>query len=314
MDTHSGRGLGVAFADSDESGQVSIALANDEAPGDLFQNRGPKAKKRFENVGEVSGVSRDRDGNLHGGMGVDWGDYNNDGKMDLFVATFRNEAKNLYRNDGGGLFTDVSYPAGIGQPALPYVSFGVKFLDANNDGWLDLLVANGHVQDNIKLVENTDYPQKTLFLKNSGGTFRDATDATGIGALPPIVGRGLAIGDFDNDGKMDALIVDSEGKPLLLHNESSASGNWVGFKVLEKSGRDAYGALLTIEAGGKKYVRQCQATGSYMSSSDPRVHFGLGKVTGAVKLTVRWPDGKTETWDSVPTGNYLTLRPGSAPK
>lgn len=314
LDTHSGRGLGVAFADMDGSGKVSIAIANDEAPGDLFHNKGASTGKRFENVGEVSGTARDRDGNLHGGMGIDWGDYNNDGKLDLFVATYRNEAKCLYRNDGDGLFTDVSYPAGIGHPALPSVSFGCKLFDADNDGWLDLIIANGHVQDNIQVIESTDYPQKVLFLRNQNGTFVDATDPSGIGTLPALVGRGLAVGDYDNDGKMDVLIVNSEGVPVLLHNDSPTTGGWVGFRCLGPGGADAYGAAVTVEAGGQKYLRQCQTSGSYMSASDPRVHIGIGAATKIDQVTVRWPDGKTDTWKDVPTGKYLTLTPGVGPK
>ncbi|GAB4452988.1 MAG: hypothetical protein OHK0029_04880 [Armatimonadaceae bacterium] len=314
MSTHSGRGLGVAFADPEGNGKVSVAIANDETPGDLFWNQGNEGTSLFENVGETSGTARDRDGNLHGGMGIDWGDFNNDGRIDLFVATFRNEPKSLYRNDGGGLFTDVSYPAGIGRPALPYVSFGCKFLDADNDGWLDLLIANGHVQDNIKLIENTDYPQNTLFLHNERGTFRDASAESSIGNLPPIVGRGLAVGDYDNDGRVDALIVDSEGKPLLLHNETGQGGKWIGFRCRTgEKGRDALGAVVTVEAGGKKIVRQCQPGGSYMSSSDARVHFGLGGEVATVRVTVRWQNGEQETWENIPVGKYYTIFPKSGP-
>ena len=316
FDTHNGRGLGVAFADIDGSGRMATAVANDEAPGDLFHR--PGAGMKNENIGEVSGVARDRNGTLHGGMGVDWGDYNNDGKFDLFVATFRNEAKALYRNDGNLQFTDVSYPVGVARPALPYVTFGCKFLDADNDGWLDIILCNGHVQDNIKLIENTDFPQPVVFMRNAPpGQFEDETQSSGIGALPPIVGRGLATGDYDNDGRVDVLIVDSEGKPMLLHNESGqeaegkgqrGSGSaWVGFRCVDKNRRDAYGAILTLEANGVKQMRQCQSSGSYLSASDPRVHFGLGRETKAVSLTVRWPDGKTKRVENLTIDAYHTL-------
>ncbi|MBB6050182.1 CRTAC1 family protein [Armatimonas rosea] len=302
--TQNGRGLGVAFADIHGKGLVSVALANDEAPGDLFSARGGG---KFENTGQAAGVATDSEGKVHGGMGIDWGDYDNDGKLDLFVATFRNEVKNLYHNEGDEAFNDKSNASGIGQAALPYVSFGAKFLDADNDGWLDLVVTNGHVQDNIELIEDTTYRQKTLFLHNQQGFFTDAGQASGIGNLPPIVGRGLAVGDYDNDGRVDVLIVDSEGKPLLLHNESAPQG-WVGFDC---GGR--YGAVLTLKlASGQTRVRQCQSAGSYLSASDSRVHFGLGKDT-VESLTVRWPSGKSETWKGFPTGKYLTLAPAQAP-
>ncbi len=323
LESHHGRGLGVAFADVMDDGHTGIAIANDEAPGDLFMAKeSGKTQISFENTSVAAGVAYDRDGSLHGGMGVDWGDFNNDGRPDLFVATFRNEAKSLYRNDGEGTFTDVSYPTGIGRLALPYVSFGTKFLDADNDGWLDLLVANGHVQDNIELIENTQYRQKTMLLQNEGGqSFTDATAASGMNAFAAIVGRGLAVGDYDNDGRMDALVVDSEGVPLLLHNETppppGMNANWVGFVCLDAAGRDAYGATLTVEQEGApaRMVRQCQTAGSYLSSSDPRVHFGLGSKPAEriSRITVRWPDGRTDNWKNVPTGRYWRLQPGKFP-
>ena len=307
-----GRGLGVAFADLGGDGKLSFAIANDEAPGDLFLSKGGG---KFENVGQAAGVATDAEGKVHGGMGIDWGDYDNDGKLDLFVATFRNEIKNLYHNDGDGLFTDRSYAVGIGQPALPYVAFGCKFLDADNDGWLDLIVTNGHVQDNIEKIEDTTYRQPTLFLHSDKGRFEDAGASSGVGGLPPIVGRGLATGDYDNDGRIDALVVDSEGAPLLLHNESPvAPESWVGFSCKSAAGSELYGATLTLKlVGGETRVRQCTAAGSYLSSSDPRVHFGLGDAK-IESLTVRWPGGKTETWKGFASGRYLTLTPGQAPR
>ena len=303
FDTHNGRGLGVAFGDIDGSGRVAVSVANDEAPGDLFYRKG--AAMKFDNIAEIAGTARDRSGSLHGGMGADWGDYNNDGKLDLFVATFRNEAKTLYRNEGGTQFTDVSYPVGVARPALPYVTFGCKFFDADNDGWQDIILCNGHVQDNIKLIENADFPQPIVFMRNAApGVYDDATQMSGIGALPPIVGRGLAIGDYDNDGRVDVLIVDSEGKPLLLHNEADGRKNWVGFRCVDKTGRDAYGAVLTLKAGGVTQTRQCQPSGSYLSMSDPRVHFGIGNAAQADSFTVRWPDGKVETLPNVTMNRY----------
>ena len=316
----SGRTLGVAFADYDNSGRVSFALANDETPGNLFHNVGAG---KFEDVGAAAGVAHDRDGAIHGGMGIDWGDYDNDGKLDLFVATFQNEAKCLYHNDGGGLFTDASYPSGIGPAALPYVSFGAKFLDADNDGWLDILIANGHVQDNIDEIENAHYRQPIQYFHNSGtrpAAFVDASESAGLRSLSPIVGRGIAIGDYDNDGRMDALVVDSEGAPILLHNESPATANrWVGFSLTGEPGmnRDAYGTVITLHLDNISIMRQCQSAGSYLSASDKRVHFGLGEYlqTGTTipSVSIRWPSGKQEQWHDVSTGRYLRLSPGRPP-
>src|SRR5581483_8560233 len=225
-----GKGLGIAFADYEGSGYVSLAVANDLVEGDLFLNRG---NRRLKNVGSTAGVDLDEAGDTHAGMGIDWADYDNDGRFDLFVTTFANETKCLYRNEGYDLFRIVSDQIGITQPALPYVAWGCKFFDADNDGWLDLLIANGHVQDNISRFEKATYRQPLLFLHSKGGmptVFEDATKKAKVSALPRIVGRGLAVGDYDNDGRVDALVVDSEGRPLLLHNESQASSEgWIGF-------------------------------------------------------------------------------------
>jgi hypothetical protein len=310
-----GKGLGVAFADFDGSGHVGMAVANDLQAGDLFQN---VRRNGLKNIGMESGTALDPTGDKHAGMGIDWGDYDNDGRLDLFVTTFGNETKCLYHNDGDGVFSYQSEQAKVDVPTLPYVGWGCKFLDADNDGWLDLMIANGHVQDNIGRFEKANYRQPTLFLHNRGGspvTFEDATRSAGLAALPNIVGRGLAVGDFDNDGRMDALVVDSEGRPLLLHNETAAPANsWIGFRLIGKgrSGRNAYGALITVTTDKHRLVRQCQPGGSYLSSSDPRVHFGLGR-NSIRSVTVRWPDGIVQTLPEVQPGRYITVTESAAP-
>ncbi|HLK58748.1 MAG TPA: CRTAC1 family protein [Chthonomonadaceae bacterium] len=310
-----GRGLGVAFADFDGSGHVGLAIANDLIAGDLFENTG---QSKWKNIGVPSGTAVDPTGDNHAGMGIDWGDYDNDGRLDLFVTTFSNETKCLYHNEGNGVFTYQSEAMNLDRPTLPYVAWGCKFFDADNDGWLDLILANGHVQDNISHFEKETYRQPVLFLRNRGkshAAFEDATRSAGLGALPNIVGRGLAVGDFDNDGRVDVLVVDSEGKPLLLHNETQAPNeSWVGFRLVGKgrSNRNAYGALITLETNGQRRVRQCQSGGSYLSSSDARVHFGLGK--GAIeRVIIRWPDGMVQVLPSVPSGRYITVTEGETP-
>jgi hypothetical protein len=311
-----GRALGVGFADFDGSGRPGLAVANDEIEGDLFRPQG-RAAPRFTDIGDLSGTARDRDGSIHGGMGLDWGDYDNDGRLDLFVATFQNESKSLYHNDSDGRFTDLGIPTGIGAATAPFVAFGCKFLDYDNDGWLDLAIANGHVQDNIQQINPSfTYRQSLQLFHNNGGSpiqFEDVSKTSGPDLTRPIVGRGLAVGDYDNDGKLDMLVVDSEGKPLLLHNQGEDVGHWLGVRLVGvKSNRDGYGALLTATVGGRTLLRQCQSGGSYMSASDKRVHFGLGSATKVDSLTVKWPSGRTDTYRDLPAGRYVTIREGAA--
>jgi hypothetical protein len=312
----SGADLGVACADFDGSGDVGIAVANDARAGDLFRSRIHSGSVRLENVNTSSGTAGDRFGHYHAGMGVDWGDYDNDGRPDLFVATFAHEDKCLYHNRGQGLFEEQSVETGVASALEPYVSFGCKFSDFDNDGWLDLMVASGHVQDNASAVSPKEsFRQPLELLHNTGRppvAFERVTRSAGLGKLPPIVGRGLAVGDYDNDGRVDVLVVDGDGGPLLLHNETPAAGHWIGFKLVGagRSNRDAYGAVVTVEAGGRRLTRECRADGSYLSSSDSRVHFGLGKVDRVDRVTVRWPDGPVETRKGPPVDRYITWPEG----
>jgi hypothetical protein len=311
----SGRCLGVAFADFDGSDRPGLALANDEMAGDLLCPDGAGRAVHYRNIAEVAGTAYDRDGNVHGGMGIDWGDYDNDGKLDLFVATFQNESKSLYHNDGESRFSDMSIPTNIGAPTAPFVAFGCKFLDYDNDGWLDIAIANGHVQDNVRQIyHNSTYRQALQLFHNLGGRpiqFEDVSRTSGPDIQRPIVGRGLAIGDFDNDGRIDLLVVDAEGRPLLLHNQSSPVGHWLGVRLIgTRSNRDGYGAVLTVTAGGRALVRQCQTCGSYLSASDRRIHFGLGSAAQVETLTIRWPGGHTDRWINLPVDRYITLEEG----
>jgi hypothetical protein len=325
-DTVSGKGLGVAFADYDGSGRPSLAIANDEMPGDLLRPTGAGAGQGlYTNVGVSSGTAYDRDGSLHNGMGIDWGDYDNDGKPDLFVTTFFNQTKSLYHNEGSGVFSDRAIGTRLHVATLPYVAFGCKWLDYDNDGWLDLMIANGHVYDNVAEFDGMRrYRQPTQLFHNAGAAnqgFEDVS-ASSPDLMRPIVGRGLAVGDYDNDGRVDVLIVDSEGRPLLLHNEtgkreqeagdpSSSPNHWLGIRLIGvRSNRDGCGALLTASIGGRTLTRLCHADGSYLSSSDPRVHFGLGSANKVDRLTVRWPSGRRDTFLNLGADHYVTIREG----
>ena len=310
LDNQNGYALGVSSADYEGNGKLGIAIANDGADGDLFQKT---AKDRYVNVNQIAGVAVDRKGHKHAGMGIDWGDYNNDGKLDLFVTTFRNQIKTLYINGGNGIFTEQSDQIGLDAATQSNLAFGCKFFDANNDGWLDLMIANGHVQDNIAQIEpGAVYRQPAQFLQNSGGTvpaFAEAAKASGMDRLPALVGRGLAVGDYDNDGRVDALIVDSEGEPILLHNETKKSGNWIGFDVRRKTGgnRSGIGAKITLTTGGRTLIRYCLPGGSYLSSSDPRVHFGIGTAAKVDSVVLQYPEGTRQKINAPGINRYLSV-------
>ena len=320
LTTSSGKCLGIAFADYDRDGKQDILFANDEVAGDLFHNHG---KNTLENVGVAVGVAFGPEGRPHGGMGTDWADYDGDGNLDAFVATYAGQPKSLYHNSGDGLFTDVSESSGIGKITRPWVAFGVKWLDYDNDGWPDLMIANGNVDNNIKIMfPDASYRQPTQLLRNTGGDtggkdvrFVDVSALAGKALLRPIVGRGLAVGDFDNDGRIDVLIVEDEGPVLLLHNEGGKVGAWIGLSLIGtgRSNRDALGARVTVEAGGRKLVREVQVSGSYLSSSDHRLLIGLGTASHVDKITVHWPDGHEEILPPLTIGRYHTVREAFAP-
>ena len=319
LNAQSGKGLGAAMADYSGRGHLGLAIANDEMNGDLFQNSG---NGRFKNVGQASGTAVGADGSNHGGMGVDWGDYDNDGRLDLFVATYTGESKDLYHNDGSGLFTDDALSSGMSRTDLNMVAFGCKFFDADNSGWLDLIVSNGHTADNINqfwaLKGYTTYRQPTQLFRNLGailnvGKFGDLSPVAGPDFQRPILGRGLAVGDYDNDGRVDALVVDSDGSPLLLHNDSAPVGHWLSLTLRgTKSNRDGYGARVTVRAGMLTQTRLCHADGSYLSSSDKRVHIGLGTALRADTVTIHWPSGHIDTLHQIAANQRLTIREGTA--
>jgi enediyne biosynthesis protein E4 len=310
-DKIAGKTLGVACADFDASGRQSIALANDEAPEGLLKNIGGS----FKNIGAPSGVAESARGFDIGGMGIDWGDYDNDGRLDLALATYQHESKCVYHNDGDDLFTERSRALGIERPTTEKVAFGLKWIDVDNDGWLDLMIANGHVEDDAgQAFVYTTYRQKTqLFYNRAGRRFDDLSSALIGGAGRPIVGRGLAVGDYENNGRMDALIVDSDGQPVLLRNETADMGHWLEFKLIgTKSNRDGLGALITLDAGNLKLLEQCTTSGSYMSASDKRVHFGLGPATIANNISIRWPSRAIDTYPEMRADQIVTLREGDS--
>ena len=306
FESATGKVLGSVFFDIDGSGRQSIYTGNDEVASDLFWNRGG----RFENVGEVAGVAFTEAGKPYGGMGTDYGDIDLDGKVDLVVGTFTLENKLILINQGNRLFVDKSEPMGVAVPMRPYLTFGTRLLDYDNDGDLDLMYANGYIADNIVEYEpSRTYREPTILFRNeSGKSFTDMRAEAGPDLAREIVGRALATGDYDNDGRVDVLIADAEGDPVLLHNEAESAGNYLSIRLEGvKSNRSGYGAVVTVEAGGKKQVHVCHSDGSYLAASDPRVHVGVGSAQSA-RVSVKWPSGVTDSASFDRLNRTVTIR------
>ena len=305
-----GRALGVAFADLEGHGKPSIAIANDERPGDLYFNKGGM---KFANQGEMSGTAYSAEGHVHGGMGADWADVDGDGKLDMFVSTYEKETKSLYRNLGQGLFSEASLQMGLGDSLRPWVSFGCKFLDYDNDGWPDLMTASGHVLDNTAVVyPGTQFRQPTQLFHNNRGVFAEVTDQMSVSARRLMVGRGLAVGDLNNSGHLDAIVTDLDGPPLLLRNRSQDTNHWLTLKLVgTRSNRDGVGARITVEAGGRTQLLQATNGGSFLSASDPRVHIGLGAAKQIDRLRIHWPSGHEDTFTNVTPDQFFRATEGS---
>lgn len=307
-----GKTWGVSFADYDADGWPDLYLANDQMPGNLFRNLG---HGRFAEIGMSSGTAYDARGSVQGGMGVDWGDYNRDGRLDLLVTTYTHQVKELYRNEGKGFFQPAGGEAGLAQTTLPYVAFGTGFFDADNDGWLDILIANGHIRDNAaKFDAAQQYAQPLQLLINRGdGTYADVSAQAGDPFQAPLVGRGVAFGDYDNDGRVDAVVMDLEGRTRLLHNEHEGKfGNWLTFKLDAGRGNtEGIGARVTVTVAGHKMVREVTRGKSVLSACDARAFFGLGNIKTAENVTVRWPDGAKEEWRNISTNRMYKITKGS---
>jgi hypothetical protein len=298
-----GKALGVLFVDVNLDGKPDIYVANDQLMNFLFRNLGGG---RFEDISVTSGTGFGFEGNPQGGMGVDAGDLDGDGLPDIVVANFENEPNQFYRNLGSGLFEDLSLSSGFGPPTLPYVKFGLNLLDIDNDGDLDAYMANGHIYDKPKR-HGAAAAQKPLLLWNDRtGHFRSR--GCGPAFDRALVGRASAVADYDNDGDPD-IAVSNSGGPLLLLRNDGEHGNWLGVELVgRRSNRQGIGARLVAETPeGKKLTRFVAAGSSYLSSSDPRVLFGLGPEKSIKKLTIYWPSGKVQVVENLPGGKYVEI-------
>jgi len=305
-----GKGLGVVFGDYDGDGWIDIYVANDSTPNFLFHNKG---KGVFEEVGLLAGVAVGSDGQALAGMGTDMGDVYGDGLLDIFVTNLDRQTHNLYRNLGKGLFADVTFESGVGEATLPFVGFGAVFFDYDNDTDLDLAIANGDVIDNVSLFrDSTSYEQRNLLLQNDGmGKFRDVGPASGPGFALKKPSRSLSAADIDNDGDLDLLIGNVGQTADLLRNDGGNNNNSLSIRTVgSKSNRDGIGARLKLTIGGKVLLQEVRAGSSYLSQSDLRVHFGMGKAPRAERLEIRWPSGAVEVLQNLEANQILTVTEG----
>jgi hypothetical protein len=304
--TRPGKGLGIAIADYDRDGRVDIAIANDSMPEFLYRNKG---KGAFEENGLSSQIAVDEDGRTYAGMGIDFADYNNDGLPDLIIDDLSNQIYALYRNDGDGSFSYASKTAGLGAMTLLHSGWGLRFLDFDNDGWKDLLVAQGHDLDNIELTSpQLRYREPLLLARNNNGAFVDVSSAAGAVFQEKFAARGLATGDLDNDGRIDAVVTTNDGPVHVLHNETVTANHWLILNLVgHKSNRDGIGAEIHVTTAKGSQWATVSTAGSYLSSSDKRVHFGLGGDASAASIEIRWPSGNTQQLRDVKGDRIVTV-------
>jgi predicted nucleotidyltransferase len=303
-------GFGVVFTDLTDDGWPDIYVANDSVPNLLYRNRG---NGTFVEEGVVSGAALSSDGRPQAGMGVDAGDYNGDGLPDLIVTNFSHDYNALYENAPAGVFTDRSYATGVASTAGPYLGWGVKFVDMDNDGRLDIFIANGHVYPEVdKHGLGTRYLQRKQLFVNEGTRFRHASNEIGGSLLVEKSSRGAAFGDYDNDGDVDALVINMNDRPTLLRNDTSPGNHWITVRLAgTKSNRDGIGAKVSIDAGGRKQSTFVRGDGSYLSHSDTRAHFGLADATRVTRIEIRWPSGVVDTASGLTADRFYIAREGS---
>lgn len=304
-------GLTAIWSDLNNDGKLDLFVTNDGQPNYLYQGNGRGA---FEEVGFTSGVGLSESGARQANMGIAWGDYMHTGRMSLLISHFDNEYAAFYRNDGGMSFTDVSIPSGIGRGTRGYVGWGDAFVDFDNDGWQDIFLVNGHVYPQVESIHSDlKYREpKLLFLNQRDGTFKDISKSAGDAIRIPQVSRGMAIGDLFNDGKLEAVVENLKGQPMILRPEGGKTNHWISFQLEGvKCNRLALNARVRAEAGDLVQLGEVISGGSYLSQSDLRIHLGLGDHQRVDKADILWPDGKIETLTSLAADRFYIVREGA---
>jgi len=301
-------GLGVEWGDYDDDGWPDLYVANDSGPNYLYHNQHDGT---FENVSMLAGIAVSGDGLQQGSMGVDWGDYLHDGRMGMFVTNFTEQPSTLYRSLGKGEFSDVSSSAHLAQPTYTNVGWGTGFADFSNRGWLDVFQVNGHVYPQMDQIPGAArYAEPMQLFSNKGdGTFEDISSV--LAGIPDASRRGAAFGDLNNDGSVDVVVMNMDAPPQLFLNEGGDHNHRVLFKLIgSKSNKMAVGAKVSVTAGKLIQTGEVRAGGSYLSSNDPRLHFGLAGETKMTEIAIRWPSGEKEILKDVPADFIYTVVEG----
>ena len=311
-------GLGAVFVDINNDGKIDLLVGNDSTPNYMYLNKGDGT---FEDVSYASGFALNEAGRETASMGIAVGDYQNNGQLAIFDTTFSDDYKPFYRNEGDGNLTDISYQLGIAEVSVPFLSWGDAFIDYDNDGWKDLLMADGHVYPEAdKYNWGTSWAQRPMLWRNiQGKKFENVPAVEGTGLAVVVPGRGMAVGDLFNDGKLDAVINVMDGHPVLLRNVSPDHNHWLELKLVgtgklptkPSSPRDAIGATVYVTANGMRQRGDVLSGGSYLSSNDFRPHFGLGPATTVQDIEVHWPGGKVEHFTVPGVDRIVTITEGT---
>jgi hypothetical protein len=313
ISNHLGRGLALTVGDYDQDRDPDIFVANDETPNFLWQNQGDG---HFREVAALAGFAYTERGLNSAGMGLDIADADGDGTDDLIESDFQGQRKTLYIGSPQGFFTPNAAGKGLGDMTVDHLGFGLGFLDYDLDTWPDVFIANGHVNDDLEqATPSIPYAQTAqLFHNRGGGVFEDVSAQLGPYGRERHVGRGVAFGDYDNDGDPDILIVNNDGPAILLRNDNPHQRHWLGVRCIgQRANRSGLGVRLTVVAGVRSQSRETRSAASYLSANDPRVLFGLGGARKVERLIARWPGGRKQEWTNLTPDRYVTMREGQDP-